>query len=71
MNIIKADLKELYLKLRDVFPFEKYVNRLKEAYNTLEALNHPYFKEQKMRNLLDHIKFPDDQVKPCVHTTRK
>ena len=43
MNIIKADLKELYLKLRDVFPFENYVNRLKEAYNTLEKLSQTKF----------------------------
>ena len=36
MNITKAGLKELYFKRQDVFPFGKYVNRLKEAYNTLE-----------------------------------
>ena len=29
MNITKADLKDLYLKLQDVFPFKNYVNRLK------------------------------------------
>jgi len=39
MNITKVDHKELYFKCQDVFPFEKYVNRLKEAYNTLEELN--------------------------------
>ena len=36
MNITKADMKELYFKHQDVLPFEKYVNRLKEAYSTLE-----------------------------------
>ena len=29
MNITKADLKDIYLKRQDVFPFKKYVNRLK------------------------------------------
>ena len=29
MNTTKADLKDLYFKRQDVFPFEKYVNRLK------------------------------------------
>ena len=29
MNITEADLKEIYFKLQDVFPFEKYVNKLK------------------------------------------
>ena len=28
MNITKADLKDLYLKRQDIFPFKKYVNRL-------------------------------------------
>ena len=36
MNIAKADFKELYFKRQDVFPFEKYVNRLRESYNTRE-----------------------------------
>ena len=43
MKIIKAGLKELYFKRQDVFPFEKYVNGLKEAYNTLEELNQSEF----------------------------
>ena len=55
MNITKADLRELYLKRRDVFPFEKYVNRLKEAYNNLEEIKKTKFEEQKVRTLLDHI----------------
>ena len=38
MNTTKADLKNLYLKLQDVLLFEKYVNSLKEAFNTLEEL---------------------------------
>ena len=71
MNIAKADLKEIYLKRQDVFPFEKYVNRLKGSYNTLEEPNQPDFEEQKVRNLLDHIMCPDDQVKSCVHTAKK
>ena len=43
MKIIKAGLKELYFKRQDVFPFEKNVNGLKEAYNTLEELNQSEF----------------------------
>ena len=63
--------RELYLKRRDVFPFEKYVNRLKEAYNNLEEIKKTKFEEQKVRTLLDHIMWPYDQVKACVHTARK
>ena len=47
MNIKKADLKELYFKCQEVSPFEKYVSRLKESYNTLEELNQTKFEEQK------------------------
>ena len=43
MNIKKEDMRELYFKRQDVFTFEKYVNRLKEAYNNLEELNYPKF----------------------------
>ena len=34
MNITKMDLMDIYFKYLDVLPFEKYVNRLKEAYIT-------------------------------------
>ena len=71
MNITKEDLKELYVKRQDVLLFEKYVNRIKEAYNTLEELNQPEFEEQKVRTLIYHIMCPDDQVKACVHTARE
>ena len=63
MNIQKEDLRELYFKYQDNFPFEKYVNRLKESYNTLEELNQHEFEEQKVRTLLDHIMCSYDQVK--------
>ena len=43
MNITEASMKELYFKSQEVLPFEKYVNRLKESYNTLEELNQPKF----------------------------
>ena len=43
VNSIRADLKYLSLKRQDVFPFEKYVNPLKEYYNTLKELGHPEF----------------------------
>ena len=47
------------------------MNKLKEFYNTLEEINQPYFEEQKVRTLLDHIMCPADQIKSCVHTSRK
>ena len=43
MNITKVDLKELYFKRQDVLPFGNYMNRLKEAYITLEEIKHPEF----------------------------
>ena len=55
MSITKADLKELYFKRQDILPFEKFVNRLKEAYNNLEELNQTDLEEQKVKTLLEHI----------------
>ena len=43
MNITKADLKEIYFKLQDIFTFEKYVNRLKGALKSLEGRNQTGF----------------------------
>ena len=43
MNTTEAYRKEIYFKRQDVFTFEKYVNRLKEAYNTLGEINQPEF----------------------------
>ena len=31
MNITKADMNDIYFKRQDVYPFKKYVNRLKEV----------------------------------------
>ena len=55
MSTTKADLKELYFKRQDILPFEKFVNRLKEAYNNLEELNQTDLEEQKVKTLLEHI----------------
>ena len=71
MNITKVYLQEIYFKRQDVFPFKKYVNRLKEAYNTLGELNNTKFEEQKGRTLIDHIMCLYYQVKSCMHTDRK
>ena len=38
VNSIRADLKYLSLKRQDVFPFEKYVNRLNYCYSELEDM---------------------------------
>ena len=71
MNIMKADLKELYFKRQAVLTWWKYVNKLKEFYNTLEEINQPYFEEQKVIDLLYHIMCPAYQFKACVQTARK
>ena len=71
MNATKADMKDLYFKHQDVFPFEKYVNCLQECYNTSEDLVHPEFEYMKVRTMLDNINSIDDQVRACVHTARK
>jgi len=70
LNITRADLKELFFKRQDTFPFEKYVSRLKECYNTLEELEVPEYETEKVRTLLDHIQCNHDEVKQCVVLAR-
>ena len=55
MNVTNDDITELYFKRDGVFPFEKYVNCLKECYNTLEEIGHMEFEAQKVQALLNHI----------------
>ena len=71
MNVTNDDMTELYFKRYGAFPFEKYVNRLKECYKNLEEIGHMEFEAQKVQTLLNHINYPDKQVKECVHTVRK
>ena len=70
MNVTKANLNELYFKLQDVFPLEKYVHLLKEFYKKLEDLRQTYFETKKSQTLLDYINCSDYQVKACIHTAR-
>ena len=43
MNVMKANMKELYFKRQDMFPLGNYFNRLKEFYNKLEELRQTEF----------------------------
>ena len=71
MNVMKANMKELYFKRQDMFPLGNYFNRLKEFYNKLEELRQTEFELQKYRTMLYYINFPDEQVNSCVQTARK
>ena len=71
MNATNDDMKEQGFRRQYVFPFEKYVNRLKEWYNTLEDLGQLEFEDEKFWNLLNHINCPDEQFNACVHTASK
>ena len=68
---MKANLKEMYFKWQDLLPFEKYVNCLKECYNTLENLVQPEFEVKKVWTLLYCTNFSDEQVNACVYTSSK
>ena len=46
MNVTEADLKEIYFKQQDIFPFYKYLNHLNEYYNTLEELKNTELKRR-------------------------
>lgn len=48
------------------FPFEKYLNGLKKCFDVLEKYSVPYYEEDKVKLLLDHIQCNHAEVKTQV-----
>lgn len=59
----RADLKVAFYRHEASFPFEKYINRLKKCFDTLEKYGVPYYEEDKVKLLLDRIQSSHGEVK--------
>ena len=66
----KDDLNKLFYRNKTNFYFEKYVANMKQKFNVLENYNFPLYEEDKVRQLLDKIKFPDNNLKNEVNVCR-
>jgi hypothetical protein len=66
----KSDLSTLYYRHESAFSFEKYINRLKKCFDTLEKYQVPYYEEDKVKLLLDRIQNNHGEVKTQVSICR-
>jgi hypothetical protein len=66
----KSDLQMLFYCHEAAFSFEKYINRMKKCFDTLEKCQVPYYKEDKVNLLLDKIQNSHGEVKTQVSICR-
>jgi hypothetical protein len=66
----KSDLQTLFYRHEAAFSFEKYINRMKKCFDTLEKYQVPYYEEDKVKLLLDKIQNSHGEVKTQVSICR-
>lgn len=66
----RSDLKVLHYRHEASMSFEKYLNRLKKCFDTLEKYGVPYYEEDKVKLLLDRIQCNHGEVKTQVSICR-
>lgn len=66
----RSDLKALFYRNEASFSFEKYLNRMKRCFDTLEKYSVPYYEEEKVKLLLDRIQSSHAEVKTQVSICR-
>ena len=66
----KNDLKRLFYRNESTFPFKKYVTNTKQKLNVYENYNVPVYEEDKVRQLLENINFPNNYLKTEVNICR-
>lgn len=66
----RSDLKVLHYRHEASMSFEKYINRLKKCFDTLEKYGVPYYEEEKVKLLLDRIQCNHSEVKTQVSICR-
>jgi hypothetical protein len=66
----KSDLESLYYRHEVAFSFKKYINWIKRCFDVLEKYLLPYYKEDKVKILLDKIQTNHGEVKTKVSICR-
>ena len=62
----KEDLNRLFYRSETTFSFEKYVIKTKKKLNVLDNYNVPLYEKDKVRQLLDNINCPNNDLKTKV-----
>ena len=63
----KDYLKRLFYRNETNIYFEKYVIKMKQDFNVLDNYNVTLYEEDKVRQLLDNIKSPNNDLKTEVN----
>ena len=66
-QVAKDDLMRLFYRNETTFSFKNYVTKMKQIFNMLENYNVPLYEEDKFRQLLDNINFPNNYLKTEVN----
>lgn len=66
----RADIKTLFYKNESSFSFEKYINRLKKSFDTLDKYGVPIYEEDKVKLLLDKIQSTHSEIRTQVSICR-
>ena len=69
-QVVKDDLKRLFYRNKTTFYFENYLTKINQTFNMLENCNVPLYEEDKVKQLLDHINFPNKYLKTEVNIFR-
>ena len=69
-QVDEDDINMLFYRNKTNLSFEKYVTRTKQTFIVLESYNVPLYEEDKVRKILDHINFPQNNLKPEVKNCR-
>ena len=64
------DLKRLFYRSESTFYLEKYVTNIIQIFNELGNYNVPLYEEYKVRQLLDNINCPNNNLKTGVNIFR-
>ena len=68
--MVKDVLKRLFYRNKTTLSFKKYVTNTKQTFNVIENYNVPLYEEDKVRQLLDNINTPNNDLKAEVNIFR-
>ena len=66
----KDDLKRLFYSNEITFSFDKYITKMKQTFNVIYTYNVTLYENDKVRQLLDYINFPNNDLKTDVTICR-
>ena len=69
-QVVKYYLRRLFYMNKTTFSFDNYITNMKQTFNMINNYNAPLYAEDKFRQLLDNINFPNKCFKTEVNICR-